>query len=87
VAQVCERAARFLDTLGAAHAGQRVLVVTHGVTLRALRYLIEGWDYDTAVEHLRAHPPRNASVTVYEADGGQARLLLREYDTVFWAQG
>jgi broad specificity phosphatase PhoE len=83
VAEVCARVARFLDALAAARAGQRVLVVTHGVTLRAFRYLLEGWDYDTAVEHLRGHAPRNASVTVYEADGN-AKLQLRELDTVYW---
>jgi broad specificity phosphatase PhoE len=84
VADVCERVERFLTALGDTHAGQRVLVVTHGVTLRAFRYLLEGWDYDTVALHLREHTPRNASVTVYEAEAGEGRLRLREFDTVYW---
>lgn len=80
VAQVCERVRMFLDRVESAHAGGRVLVVTHGVTLRAFRYLLEGWDYDQMEESLRAHAPRNASITAYETSGDAMRLV--EYDTV-----
>jgi 2,3-bisphosphoglycerate-dependent phosphoglycerate mutase len=83
VAQVCERVRLFLDELGHSQAGRHVLVVTHGITLRAFRFLLEGWTYDQAAEHLRAdRAPRNASVTIYEDDG--ARLALRAYDAVYY---
>ncbi len=80
VAQVCERVQMFLDRVEVAHPDARVLVVTHGVTLRAFRYLIEGWDYDTMETHLREHAPRNASITAYESKGDGLRLV--EYDAV-----
>jgi 2,3-bisphosphoglycerate-dependent phosphoglycerate mutase len=82
VAQVCERVQLFLDLLGREHSGHRVLVVTHGVTLRAFRYLIEGWTHEEAERHLQQHAPRNASFTRYEEEAGH--LLLREYNTTPW---
>jgi 2,3-bisphosphoglycerate-dependent phosphoglycerate mutase len=82
VAQVCERVALFLDLLFQNHRGQRVLVVTHGVTLRAFRFLLERWTHDEATRSLRAHAPKNCSVTVYEEESGQ--LVLRDYNTVYW---
>ena len=80
VAQVCERVQLFLERLGREHAGESVLVVTHGVTLRAFRYLIERWSYDAIEASLRTKTSRNASVTVYESHEGALRLV--EYDTV-----
>lgn len=81
VAQVCERVKMFLDRLEAQHAGQRVLVVTHGVTMRAFRYLLEGWDYDQMEQNLRGHASPNASITAYASAGGALRLV--ESDAVF----
>jgi broad specificity phosphatase PhoE len=69
VAQVCERVQMFLHRIQREHAGQRVLVVTHGVTIRAFRYLIEGWTYDQVETSLRGPAPQNASYTAY--DGGK----------------
>ena len=78
VAQLCERVERFLDRLDERHGGQRVLVVTHGIVMRAFRFLLEGWTYDQAEAALRAPAPRNASVTWYELRDGELRL--GEYD-------
>lgn len=80
VAQVCERVRLFLDRVERDHGGERVLVVTHGVTLRAFRYLLEGWDYDQMERNLRDHAPRNASFTAYSAR--DARLHLDLFDAL-----
>jgi broad specificity phosphatase PhoE len=86
VAQVCERVHLFLRRLAHDHSRQRVLVVTHGVTLRAFRFLLEGWDYETAEEHMRLHTPQNCSVTVYEPAATQSGYALAEYNTVYWRE-
>jgi 2,3-bisphosphoglycerate-dependent phosphoglycerate mutase len=84
VAQVCERVYLFINMLFRDRAGQRVVAVTHGVTLRAFRFLLERWTYDEVTTRFREDPPKNASVTVYEYDAEAARMVLREYNTVFW---
>jgi 2,3-bisphosphoglycerate-dependent phosphoglycerate mutase len=84
VAQVCERVYLFINTLFRDRAGQRVLVVTHGVTLRAFRFLLERWTYEEVTDRFRHDPPRNCSVTVYDHDPDAARMVLREYNTVHW---
>jgi broad specificity phosphatase PhoE len=81
VAQVCERAALFLNRLESLPE-QRILIVTHGVVLRAFRFLLENWDYATAEEAIRNEAPENCSVTVYES--GIGGYLLREYNSVYW---
>ena len=78
---MCARVQTFLARLGVEHAGEVVLVVTHGITLRAFRYLLEGWTYDEMELNLRHHAPRNASVTVYQSSG--ERLRLTSVDEVF----
>jgi probable phosphoglycerate mutase len=79
VAQVCERVQMFLHRIERAHAGQRVLVVTHGVTMRAFRYLIEGWSYDQIEVNLRAPAAPNASYTAYESEAnGPLRLVAAD---------
>ncbi len=80
VAQLCERVQRFLDRIEARHDGQRVLVVTHGIVMRAFRFLLEGWTYDEVEAALRGPAPRNASVTWYESSGDALRLAA--YDVV-----
>jgi broad specificity phosphatase PhoE len=83
VAQVCERVHLFLQTLTRDHAGERLLVVTHGVAMRAFRFLLESWTYEDAAAHFRGDPPHNCSVTVYEPAQEGGPLELREYNTVY----
>lgn len=84
VAQVCERVCLFLQGLERDHAGDRVLVVTHGVTLRAFRHLIEGLGYAEVMATFRADPPENCSVTTYLADPVEDRLVLQDHNVVYW---
>lgn len=84
MAQVCERVYLFLNMLFRDRCGKSVLVVTHGGTLRAFRFLLERWDYDEAVQNFRKDPPKNCSVTTYEFDKEQQYLVLRDYNHVYW---
>jgi broad specificity phosphatase PhoE len=80
VADVCGRTVMVLDHLARQHAGQRVLLVTHGQVIRTFRYLIEGWTHAEMEANLAGPPPRNAGFTVYEPGDGALRLQV--YDQV-----
>jgi broad specificity phosphatase PhoE len=84
LAQVCERVHTFLDSLFRDRAGQKIFVVTHGGTIRCFRFLLERWTYEQALHWAPGESPRNCSVTVYEFDPPQGRLILREHNTVFY---
>jgi len=84
VADVCERVYLFLNMLFRDRAGERILAVTHGVALRAFRFLLERWDYSQAGTLMHEDPPHNCSVTTYAYDGAARRLVLREYNRVYW---
>lgn len=77
---VAFRARYFLHALARDHPGGRVLVVTHGGTLRCLRILLEGLDYRLPGG---VRSPSNCGVTVYGRDKDSGRLDLIEYDTVY----
>lgn len=85
IAQVAQRVQLFLDMLCRNHRGERVLVVTHAGTLRAFRFLLEGWSYDEADRWLSEYPPpKNCSVTTYTADNHGKRLALQDHHRVYW---
>ena len=84
IADVCNRVHTFLDTLFRDRAGQSILVITHGGTIRAFRYLLEHWDYDRAAHWAPEKPPENCSVTTYDFDRADQRLMLTAYNQVFW---
>lgn len=84
IAQVCERVYKFLNMLFRDRVGQKVLVVTHGITLRAFRFLLEHMSYDEVESVFKIQPPKNCSVTIYKYDESQNRLLLEEYNRVYW---
>ena len=83
LAEVAERVYLFLNMLFRDRKGKKVLVVTHGGTLRCIRFLLEHWDYDQALKWPKGQSPANCGVTVYEYDQAEGRLVLREYNTVY----
>jgi broad specificity phosphatase PhoE len=85
IAQVVERVHSFMDILIRDHAGERVLVVTHGGTLRAFRFLLEHWSYEQAESSMRTDPPHNCGATSYVYNEAERRLTLHAYDRVLWA--
>lgn len=76
----------FLNMLFRDRVGKKVLVVTHGGTLRCFRFLLEHWDYNQAVSWPEGESPKNCGVTYYERtrnDTGD-HLILRGYNTTYW---
>jgi probable phosphoglycerate mutase len=85
LADMVTRVTTFLDMLYRDHAGQKIMLVTHGGTIRCLRFALEGWDYDRAARWPAGESPANCGVTVYRGDTG--RLELDSYNEVCWTVG
>ena len=83
LANVTERTYHFLRELEQEHDGETVLVVTHGYTVRALRYWLEHLSHSDVTKEAMPDP-RNCGVTVYER-GEDGHLHLVEYNTVLHA--
>jgi broad specificity phosphatase PhoE len=67
-ADVAERVHLCLGMLSRERAGQRVLVVTHGGTLRVFGYLLERWTHDEFLARWYAELVPNCAVTTYAFD-------------------
>jgi broad specificity phosphatase PhoE len=76
LSEVANRADVFLNMLFRDHPGDRILVVTHGGTMRAFRFLLERWTYDDVARELPRYQTPNCSVTAYLRDPGTAELRL-----------
>jgi broad specificity phosphatase PhoE len=74
----------FLDMIFKSRAGEKVLVVTHGGPNRSFRFLLEHWDYDQAVAWPEGESPKNCSLTVYEYCSSEKRLVLKDYNTIYY---
>ncbi|MCR4313831.1 MAG: phosphoglycerate mutase family protein [Candidatus Uhrbacteria bacterium] len=85
LADLSMRVQMFLDILYREHAEETVFLSIHGGTIRCLRFLLEDWTYEQFEDSLKGHTPANCGVTVYEYDESVGRLVLREYNTVYWA--
>ena len=57
LADVVGRVHTFLNTLFRDRAGQKVMVVTHGGTIRCFRFALERWDYEQAAHRLAGPVP------------------------------
>lgn len=86
LADVTSRVDTFLRSLYRECAGQRVLVVMHGGTIRCLRFLLEQWPYEKVNQLVRDDPPANCGVTTYRA-AGDGDLALEDYNRVYWTVG
>ncbi|MBI3083655.1 MAG: histidine phosphatase family protein [Candidatus Omnitrophica bacterium] len=80
LAQVAERVYLFLNMLFRDRAGKKILVITHGGTLRCFRFLLERWDYERALTWPADQKPANCGVTVYKYDPRLKRLMLKAYN-------
>lgn len=53
----------------------KIVAVSHGRSIMAIRYLLEGWNYERATYEIERNNPPNSSVTVYTMDCfGDAKL-------------
>jgi 2,3-bisphosphoglycerate-dependent phosphoglycerate mutase len=82
LAQVVQRVYMFLNMLFRDRAGEKILVVTHGGTIRVLRFILEHWTYERALKWPPGQTPANCGITVYQYDSRQKRLVLKEYNTL-----
>jgi probable phosphoglycerate mutase len=86
LAEVVDRVRMFLLilNLNQDHAGKKVLVNTHGGTLRCIRYELEGWTHEQALRWKPGEAPENCGTTVYRYDREAQHLVLQEHNTVYW---
>jgi broad specificity phosphatase PhoE len=61
------------------------MLVTHGGTIRCLRFALEGWGYQQAEKWPPGQSPANCGVTTYQSTG--ERLELQAYNEVYWTVG
>src|SRR5689334_22754189 len=87
LADVVGRVHTFLDTLFRDRAGQKILVVTHGGTIRCFRFALERWDYQRAEKWPPGQEPANCGVTVYRCAESGDRLELESYNDVYTTVG
>lgn len=86
IADVAQRVYAFINMIFRDRAGQRVWVVTHGGTIRAFRFVLERWNYEQALKWPEGQSPKNCGVTVYDYDEPGERLVLKDYNKVYWQQ-
>jgi len=84
LAMVTQRVYLFLNMLFRDRAGEKVLVVSHSGTIRCFRFLLEHWDYEQALAWPSGQSPAYCGVTDYHQDRQRERLVLGEYNSVFW---
>lgn len=84
-ADLCDQVQRFIGLLFAQRAGEKVLVVTHGHTLRAFRFNLEKWtpeQYDESVNNGCKFD--NCGITAYRLNPQTGKLDLECYNEVLW---
>jgi broad specificity phosphatase PhoE len=84
IADVTARVYTVLNMLFRDRAGMNIFLVTHGGTIRAIRYLLEHHTYDWASKWPKGERPGNCGITVYEFDPDAGRLMLRVQNLVVW---
>lgn len=85
-ADLADQVYRFLGIVNRHRAGQKVLVVTHGHTIRSFRYNLEGWTPEQYDEFMSSgkSATANCSVTVYRHSPLSQNLELEAFNQVFW---
>lgn len=80
LADMTTRVYNFINMLFRDRIGQRVLVVTHGGTLRCIRYILERWTYAQAEHWPSGQSPKNCGITYYQYNEQAERLVLGGYN-------
>ena len=84
LAQMTNRVYLFVNMLFRDRGGKKILVVTHGGTLRCFRFILERWDYNQALKWPPGESPKNCSLTIYDYNSSLSKLVLREHNKVYW---
>jgi probable phosphoglycerate mutase len=83
LADVASRTYTFLNMLFRDRAGKRVLVVTHGGTLRCFRFLLERWTFDDVTREIDMYRTPNCCVVTYRFDDVNVRPRLETLNDVY----
>ena len=75
LADVAQRVYMFLGMLFRERAGQRVLLVCHGGTMRMFRFWLERWTYQEVVDKWDAEDIPNCGVLAYRFNSDKGRLI------------
>ncbi len=84
LAKMMERVRLFLNLVFERRAGQKVALFTHGGTIRCIRATLEHWDYKRATSWPAGQSPKNCGVTVYDFNSREQRLVLSDYNTIYY---
>jgi len=87
LADVRERGRSMLASLIREHHDEKVLMVSHHMTLLAFRALLERWDREKFTYFDRNEQPANCGVTIYRGkpdEGPEGRLVLDIYNKVLY---
>jgi broad specificity phosphatase PhoE len=87
VSDVRDRIRSFIGTLIREHAGERVLLVTHHLTILSLRAILERLSPEQFIHLDEVAKPVNCGVSIYDADasaGKQGKLRLSLYNRKFY---
>ncbi len=76
LADVAQRVYKFLGMLFRDRASQRVIVVSHGGTMRMFRFWLERWCYEEVLDRWTTEPIRNCGVITYRYSPEAGRLVL-----------
>lgn len=75
-ADVVDRVSSFLCHVLPQHAGQKVMLVTHGGTIRAFRYVLEGWTPERFLTEIDQQRVPNCSMYAYSSEAGTGNMTL-----------
>jgi 2,3-bisphosphoglycerate-dependent phosphoglycerate mutase len=83
IAKVVERVYQFREILLQRRGGQKVLIVTHGGTIKCFRSIIEHWTPEQAETSNNEGSPINCGVTTYIFKAPD-KLVLDTYNQKYW---
>ena len=83
MANVVQRVHLFIGTLLRRRVGQKILIVTHGGTIRCFRYILEHWTPEQAEDYNGEGAPVNCGVTTYTVNE-QNKFVLQQYNKKYW---
>jgi broad specificity phosphatase PhoE len=76
-----------MSTLVREYSGQRVMLITHHLTILSIRAILERLSSSEFVDLDKKQKPVNCGVTIYHGEAGvgkNGRLIMDEYNTKFY---
>lgn len=83
MAKVAERVYQFMGMLLRTRPGKKILIVSHGGTIRCFRYILEHWTPEQAENYNGEGTPINCGVTTYKAND-ENKFVMEQYNKKYW---